>query len=162
MKAINQMLSSIILIVVVVASAVVVSNWLGSLSKETTRDITGTAKERLSCQFANMYIKNVSYYCNNNCNQGVLHNLTLTVVNSGKKPVMVDKIYVENSTGGLFTFEIGNVQINASDIVQIINSSTSSCHGINRSIENVIISRLNCPSDAFASYPGWDVIFVGC
>lgn len=162
-KGVSLMLSAVLLIAIAVTIGLITSDFVSRISKERTQQLTNITKEKLNCQFANLYIRNASFDCNNNCSAGASHTLQVTVVNSGKKPVHIDNLYLRNTTGALFAFYAnGTREINASEVLTISNASTSSCADINRTIDRVIVSSLNCPDTAFDSMPGRDVVFSRC
>lgn len=162
-KGVSLMLSAVLLVGLALGLGLITSDFVSKLSKERTQQLTNITKEKLNCQFANLYIRNASLDCNNNCASGTSHTFQVTVVNSGKKPVTIDNIYVRNTTGTLFAFYAnGTKELNASEVLTIANTSTSSCADINRTIDRVIVSSLNCPDTAFDSMPGGDVVFSRC
>ena len=161
-KGVSVLMSAVLLIAITVLISLITADFLSKTAKGRTQEIADTAKEKLECQFANLYIRNLSLDCNNNCASGTNHMVTATVVNSGKKSIKVEGIYIRNTTGSLFVFGTGQKELNASDVLTISNSSTVTCGGINRTIDNVIISSNNCPSSAFDTYPGSEVVFLNC
>ena len=162
-KGVSMMISAVLLVGLALTLGLITSDFVSKLSKERTQQITNITKEKLNCQFANLYIRNVSFDCNNNCSSGISHRLNVTVVNSGTKDVMIDSLYLRNTTGALFTFTTnGVIQLNASEVLTISNASTSSCSDVNRTIDRAIVSSTNCPETAFDSMPGSDVAFLRC
>ncbi len=162
-KGVSLMISAILLIGLALTLGLITSDFVRGLSKERTQQLTNITKEKLNCQFANLYIRNASFDCNNNCTSGISHTFQVTIVNSGKKAVQIDNLYLRNTTGALFTFYTnGSRELNASEVLTISNISTSSCNDINRTIDRVIVSSINCPDTAFDSMPGSDVAFSRC
>ncbi len=161
-KGVSLMISAVLLVGLALTLGLITSDFVSKLSKERTQQITNITKEKLNCQYANLYIRNVSFDCNNNCSSGISHRLNVTVVNSGTKTVKIDSLYLRNTTGALFTFTTGTIELNASDVLTISNTSSSSCHEINRTIDRAVVSSLNCPDTAFDSMPGSDVAFLRC
>lgn len=163
MKGVSVLISAVLLIALALTLGLIAADFSSKTSKGRAEQVRDIAKERLDCQFANLYIRNASLDCNNNCTSGISHTLNVTVVNSGKKAVQIDNVYVRNNTGALFTFFAnGTKELNASDVLVISNTSTTACGGINRTIDRVIVSSNNCPNTAFDALPGGDVVFVRC
>lgn len=162
-KGVSLMLSAVLLIGLTLTIALLTTDFLTKTSKQRTEQIRDIAQEKLNCQYANLYIRNASFNCSNNCSSGISHTLAVTVVNSGKKSVKIDDIYVRNSTGALFAFYAnGTKELNVSDVLTISNVSTSACHDINRTIDRIIVSSINCPNTAYDTLPGGDVAFANC
>ena len=163
MKGVSSFLAAAFIILITISLGVIVSQWLVNLSKEQTGSVADTTKTRLACQYAGLYIDNVTYNCNSNCASGTAHNITVKVVNSGQKSLSIDKIYATNTTGNLFTLSLNETKtIEAGTFMNLINISADTCSGINRSIDTVSISALNCSDIAHDEYPGSSVSYVNC
>ena len=81
----------------------------------------------------------------------------------GSTRVSIDKIYVENNKGSLYTLELNETNIiSAGDSTYLINISSTNCSSINNSIDNVVIITNNCPNTAHDKFPGEDVSYVNC
>ena len=163
MKGISAMISTVLLIVISIALATIVSGWFTSMSTEQSKNVANTTTERLSCQYADMYIKNSTYNCNGDCSQGISHTLTINVVNSGKRQLYMDKVVVKNTTGIIFSYNLDSTKtLSVGDVSTLTNVSITTCNGINNTIESVIVSSTNCPNTAFDSLSGADVTFTNC
>lgn len=160
-KGISPMLSAVLLIVIAVAASVVVSSWVSSISEEQASNIQNTTQTKLGCQFADMFIKNVTYNCNNDCSAGTAHNTTLFITNSGKKTLRINNIAIQNTTGSIFSL-VTNEDIAVGDTIRVSNVSSETCNGINNSIEDVIVTSPTCPETASDRFPGTEVIFLNC
>lgn len=159
----SLMLSAIVLVGITVVLGLITSEFVSKVSKERAAQVKNITKERLDCQFTNLYIRNATLNCNNNCSSGISHTISVTIVNSGTKPVQIDNIYVSNTTGSLFTFYANGTKVlNASDVTTLSNTSTAACGGMNRTIDRVRVISNNCPTTAFDSLPGSDVAFQNC
>ncbi len=162
-RGISAFLSAAMLILMVVVVSTIVSGWLNTLSRTETEKIRNTTTEQLGCQFADLYIKNATYNCSGNCASGTNHNITITVSNNGKKSVNITTVVVRNTTGTSFSYDIGAVKtINVGEDATVSNVSTTTCTGINSSIEFVFITSVNCPKTAFDSLPGSSVTYLSC
>jgi hypothetical protein len=162
MKGIDQMLSAVMMIMLTIAIAVIVSGWLTAQSHDTGTQIRNQTKEKLSCTYAHLYIKNVTYNCAGDCTSGNNHNLTIVLVNDGEVAVGISNIYVRNTTGNEFQLNIPVTTFSVSDIKYLTNISRDTCSGINGSIEYVTVSGMNCPSNAYDRFPGDLVRYVDC
>ncbi|MEM7819662.1 MAG: hypothetical protein QXD48_02430 [Candidatus Aenigmatarchaeota archaeon] len=163
MKGVNIFLSAVLLILLTVVIASFVFNWITTLSTERSESIKNTTKERLGCQFADMYIINATYDCNGDCSSGIIHRVNVSISNSGKKALEISRIVIQNTTGSIFNYNINETKIlSVGETLTITNVSTDTCDGINKTIEKIIVSSNNCPNQAFDSIPGKDVIFINC
>jgi len=156
-------IEALILVVIAIALSVLIGNWLYSVSKEKTESIKNTTSKQLKCEFGNMYIKSAKYNCLNSCEVGGLHNLTVDIVNSGKISVFMDRIFIQNKTGTVFSLDLNEtISIDPGAARIVTNISTDSCHGINNTVDKVVVNSLNCPNTAFDSVPGNYVEFINC
>src|SRR3989338_7656270 len=99
MKGVSAMLASAILVLITVVATIYVSGWLSTLSSSTASEVRNNTNTQLQCQYADIYIKNATYNCGGNCTTGTQHTTTLTIVNSGKKTVSIDGMFLRNTTG---------------------------------------------------------------
>ncbi len=163
MKGINQIVSFTILIAVAVSVALIIQSWLMPFSTEQTGTLENQTKEQLACQYASVYIRNVTYNCSSDCSTAAARNLTVYIENSGTLTVGINNIYIRNTTGALFSFGLNETKILVTgDVVRLENISTMRCSGINNSIDLVRIITNNCPGTAYDSFPGADVSFLDC
>lgn len=160
---ISTLLSAVLIVAIGVTLTVIVSNWLTTNFRERSEDIRDTAKTKLDCQFADLYVRNVTYNCNSNCAAGTSHTMTITIVNSGKKAVSVRDVNFLNTSGALFTFELnGTKELNSTDVLTASNVSTTECNSLRNATDKVIVVSTTCPRDAVDSFPGSDVSFQSC
>jgi len=163
MKGLEPIVSAVIILMITVVAGVTVSGWLSTFSTQKAADIKNLTNEQLSCKFADIYIKNSTYNCNNDCSSGIAHTITATVVNSGKKLVNINKIVVQNTTGSIYSLNLNETKsLNIGDTITLVNITSASCSGINRTIDKIIISSLNCPLPASDSVSGSGVTFINC
>lgn len=163
MKGISPLISAVLLIAIVVSMSLIVSQWSSGLSKDQAAKIRNSTEQRLSCQFANLYVKNVTFFCNNNCSSGARHTINVTVVNSGTRTVEISSFTLRNTTGNLTVFSLNetkNIQAGASLLA--LNVTFGSCTPFNNTIDRIIVSSLNCPSNAYDSFPGGSIVYAGC
>ena len=163
MKGVQQLIAFAVLISMAVTIALIVSGWLIPFIKEQTGTVGNQTTGKLACQYAFLYIKNVTYNCSTDCSVNAARNLTVEVENSGSVKIWIDNIYIRNTTGVLFSFSLNETKaLSSGDIVRIENISTMLCSGINNSIDKVSIITTNCPGTAYDSFPGSDVTFLDC
>ena len=162
-KATSPLIGAPLLILITISVALLMSGWLTTFSREETGSISNKTSQELSCQYAQLYIRSVNFDCNNSCASGILHNLTVRVENLGEIPISINQLYVENTTGNLFTFNLNETKsLSVGDRVDITNLSSADCSGINNSIDNLRIVSINCPSTAYDRFPGEDVTYTNC
>jgi hypothetical protein len=160
MRGISTIISAVILLALALTLSLITSDFISKTSKDRTEQIRDISKERLDCEFASLYIRNASLDCSS-CASG--SSIAVTIVNSGRKAVDIDTIYVRNTTGTLLAFGVnGTRRLNATDVATFTNTSPVSCGPMNRTIERFIVSSLNCPSTAFDFYPAKDVVYLNC
>ena len=163
MRGIDNLISAVILVAVAVIIATFVSGWLGTFSQERANVIKNTTTQQITCQFSDMFIRNVTFNCNNNCASGTAHTLVITLVNSGKKTISLSSVVLQNSTGVLTTLNFNETKtINVGGQITAINTTSDSCHGINKTIDYVKIASQNCPLNAADSLPGSYITWINC
>ncbi len=163
MKGVSPLIASVLLVVITVVAAIFISGWLSTITTSQTKVIRNNTQTQLQCQYADLYIKNANYTCNNNCTGGTLHITTLTAVNSGKKTLAIDSIYLRNNTGVVTALTLNETKtLNVGDTLVISNTTRATCTGINRSIELITVSSLNCPMTAFDSVESSEITYVAC
>ncbi|HLD85329.1 MAG TPA: hypothetical protein VI968_02110 [archaeon] len=163
MKGLEPIVSAVMMLMIAIAAGAVVSGWVSTFSSEKAKNIRNYTQDQLSCNFAGLYIKNATYNCSNSCAAGVQHTTVVTVVNSGKKQIAIDSIVLQNATGSVYNLRINATQnINIGETVTIMNVSMGSCSGINKTIDKVIISSINCPASASDSLSGGSVAYIEC
>jgi hypothetical protein len=163
MKGVSTLLSAVFLILMTVVIAAFVSGWLTNLSTEQSGEIKNKTTERLGCQFSDMYIVNATYNCNGNCSAGTQHTLELYISNSGKKLLYFERAVIQNTTGSVFSLDFNATKsLSVGETLLVRNYTTETCNGINNTIDKIIVSSMNCPSNAFDSIPGSDVTYLNC
>lgn len=161
-KGVSPLLAAVFTVAMAITLAAFVGGWLTNFSSERSERLENTTKSQLECQFADIFIRNATYNCSSDCAAGVAHNLTVTVVNSGKLKVALNNLVVENSTGDIFTFGINSTAIDVGSVATIESVHNTSCSGINRTVEKIIINSPTCPTTAYDSIDGDQVVFLSC
>jgi flagellin-like protein len=163
MKGISPLLSAVLLIAIVVSMSLIVGQWSSALSQQRSSQISNQTEQRLSCQFANLYVKNVTFFCNNNCLATIRHTINISVVNSGKRSVQIESFALRNTTGNISIFRLNETKdLQAGSTFTSTNVTFDSCVPFNNTIDRVIVSSINCPANAYDSFPGSSVAYAGC
>jgi hypothetical protein len=163
MKGINELITFAVLVSMAIVIAIIVSGWLIPFSNEQTGTIENQTRDKLICQDAYLYIKNVTYNCSSECSVSAIRNLSIEVKNSGTVKIRIDNVYIINTTGSFFSFALNETKtINIDDTIILENISTMACSGINNSISKVRVISTNCPGTAYDNFPGSDVSFLSC
>jgi hypothetical protein len=84
------------------------------------------------------------------------------VVNSGKRALTFDTIYIRNTTGVTTTLSVPSTTLKVGDIATLANASFDSCDGIKNAIEFVTVNTINCPSTAYDNLEGSMVVYTNC
>ena len=162
-KGLSDLISASIIILITITVGVLVSSWVVDVSKSRASDITGTTKQRLACQYAGFSIENVTFNCSSNCASDTNHNLTVKLTNTGQKTLEIDRIYVINTSGSLYTFMLNETKtLDIGSTIFITNISRDACSGINSSISNVKVSSPNCSESASDTFVGSEVSYLSC
>jgi len=163
MKGISAMVAAVMLIAISVALGTMVAGWFSDMATTQSEKLENTTTERLSCQFADMYIINTTYNCSGNCSAGNNHTLTINVKNSGRRLLTLNTVVVKNTTGVIYSYALNETKsLSVSNTMTLTNESRTTCVGINNTIESIIVNSMNCPNTAFDSLPGADVTYVEC
>ena len=160
----SPVFSAVLLVLAVVAIGGMVSFWMLDFSKDTSDDISGKSKNELNCAYSDFFIKTVKLDCNNDCSSGKNHNLNITIKNNGRINVNVTTVYVVNSSGGLYGFDLGlSSSLVAGQTITASLNFSESCFGFNssKSIDKIYVNSVNCPK-ARSSILGRDVEFSNC
>ena len=162
-KGISPLIEALLLVVMSVSLSVVILGWLPSVSTERAITIKNVTSDQLKCSFADLFIKSASYDCLNDCSSGIVHNLTVTVSNSGRIPMTLNKLYIQNKTGWLFELNLNDtLSVDPGTSRSLTNISTGSCAGINNVIDKIVVNSINCPNTGYDSIQGSDITFTRC
>lgn len=161
-KGVSPLIEALMLVVMGVGLSAIVIGWLPALSTERTASVKNLTNEQLRCEFSNIFIKSATYNCSSNCAAGTTHTVTLSVKNSGRISLFVNRIYIQNTTGTVFAFGMNDTTIDASSTVTLSNATTGTCTGINNTIDKITVNSVNCPSRGANSIPGSEVTFANC
>jgi len=161
-KGLHPILAFTMLVALTLAVASIISVWAFGFFKTQAGNIENNTEDQLICQNAALYIKNTNYDCAGNCAEGAIHNITVTVVNSGKVRFSIDRFSFTNNTGYIYKFDVNQTSFSIGDVKNLFFSSNMSCYGINNSIQEVYLSSRNCPSTAYDSFPGDRITYNNC
>lgn len=163
MKGVSPLIAAVLLVMITVAVSLLLSGWLSSTSSDEASRIKNQTITQLQCQYADIYIKNATYDCGGNCTTGTQHTLTVTIVNSGKKSLTFDTLYIRNTTGIVTLLALNETKtIKVSDALTVTNTTRATCTGINGSIEIVEVSSIECPATAYDSLDRGDLVYSSC
>jgi len=103
MKGISQFLAATLIILITVGVSIIVANFIISTAQERSSTVANVTKQRLQCQFADLFIKNVTFDCNSNCFVGVPHRVNATIENIGTIAIELSNIITRMNTGEEYT-----------------------------------------------------------
>lgn len=159
MKGLSPFVSGVMIVAITVVITLIVGNFIIATGKNASTEIGSQVEQKLRCSYANFYIENATYDCNNNCSAGVVHTLNITLRNTGRTNLQFRTAQILNTTGGVFVFSMP-ANVNVGNIVTLTNTSKDSCYGINHTIEKIFIGAINCPvSDSIDSDY---IVYVRC
>lgn len=162
-KGISPLIAAVFLVIITVVGSILLSGWLSTTSTTQAGAIRNSTIVKLQCQYADIYIKNATYNCGLNCTTGTQHTTTLTVVNSGKKTITIDRLFIRNTTGFVTALLLNESKtITVGDALSVTNTTRATCVGINNSIEVVEVSSIECPSTAYDSLDSGDIVYTSC
>jgi len=154
-KGISLLISSVLLVMIAIVAALIVGSFMSTTATTSSETVENQTKQRLECSYAGLYIVNATYDCNSDCAAGTNHTINVTVKNSGQVKLSVEHIYIQNTSGHVFSFGCAR-NISTGERVTLTNTSDSACTGINGSISKIYITSTNCPFDATDQIEGDD------
>lgn len=116
---VSSFISAVMLVLIAVSIAVMVSGWVISLSEDRTEKIRNLTSDKLNCQYASLYIRNVSYDCNSKCFSGSPYMINATIENAGTVPLDIVDIVVKLDTGQVYTSSRSGQRLSAGDITPV-------------------------------------------
>lgn len=162
-KGISPLIAAVFLVIITVVSSIFLSGWLSTTSTFQAGKIRNNTLTQLQCQYADLYIKNATYDCGLNCTTGTQHAASITVVNSGKKAITIDRLHIRNTTGIVTTLLLNETKsIGVGNAMTVSNTTRATCTGINNSIELIEVSSIECPATAYDSLDSGDLIYNSC
>lgn len=163
MKGVSPLIAAVLLVAITVGISTLLSSWLSTTSSDTAAKLRNNTNVQLQCQYADVYVKNATYNCSSNCTTGTQHTAAITVVNSGKKNLALDRFFIRNTSGDVTQLLLNETKtLNVADALTVSNTTRATCSGINNSIELITVSSIECPSTAYDSLDGADVTFNSC
>ena len=163
MKGISPLIAAVFLVIITVVGSIMLSGWLSTTSTFQANVIRNNSIAQLQCQYTDMFIKNATYNCGLNCTTGTQHTTTLTVVNSGKRTITIDRLHIRNTTGFVTSLLLNESRtITVGNSLSITNTTRATCTVINNSIESIEVSSIECPSNAYDSLDSGDIIYTSC
>lgn len=163
MKGISPLIAAVLLVVITVVASIFLSGWLSTTTSFQSRTIRNNTIAQLQCQYADLYIKNATYDCGLNCTTGTQHTTTVTVVNSGKRTVTIDRLYLRNASGIVTSLLLNESKtISVGNALTVTNTTRDTCTGINNTIELVEVNSMECPSTAYDSLDRRGILYNNC
>jgi FlaG/FlaF family flagellin (archaellin) len=141
MKGFEPLIATVVLIIIAVAVAATVANWQAWFLPSYSAQLGNQSLSQIQCSRAGVMLDNVTYSCGTvpNCNEGVIHTLTAKIRNTGDISLPLYKLYLENTAGQIFEFNL-NTTLALDQIYTFTNTSAMDCHQINRSISRISIA----------------------
>ena len=116
MKAIHQFIAATILILIIIITATLVSGWSMNLFTSRSRAIVNATETKSACQYAGMYIDNVTYVCGgNNCFSGVPYRINATIENTGSSRIYLSSMFITMSSGESYQISGNTSSLSAGD-----------------------------------------------
>ena len=163
MKGISPLIAAVFLVIITVVASIFLSGWLSTTATFQSKNIRNSTLTQLQCQYADIYIKNATYDCGLNCTTGTQHTASVTVVNSGKRTMTIDRLHIRNTTGTVTSLLLNETKtISVGNSLSITNTTRSTCTGINNSIESIEVSSIECSSTAYDTLDTGDIIYSNC
>ena len=103
MKGVSQFLEVTLIIVITVVVSLIVANFVMNTATQRTATVQNATRQKLQCQFGDMFIKNVTFDCNNNCFLGNPYLINATIENSGTMALDFERIQTRLTTGEEYT-----------------------------------------------------------
>ena len=158
MKGMEPLIAAVLLIAIALMIAIMIYQWQTSYIHEYADDLKDSTQKKLVCDRADLSFVNISYDCTNNCEAGTGHILEIKLKNYGDVGIGIEKIYLKNTTGSLFEYPGGSLDVG--EVKKFANTSTTSCHGINKTLEEILVIT-DCPN-LFLSIPADKINWVNC
>jgi len=116
MKGVSQFLEVTLIIVITVVVSLIVANFVMNTATQRTQTVENATRQKLNCQFGDMFIRNVTFDCNNNCFLGNPYLINASIENSGTIALDFDKISTRLTTGEEYTMYAVKDSISAASI----------------------------------------------
>jgi len=115
-KGISPFIAATLLIAIGVVTAVIVSSWVIQISSESTSTIVNRTQQQLACQYASMYVSNVTWDCNTNCFTGVPYKINATIENTGSTRLNVYNLFISLIDGTSYRIDSSGTTINTGSV----------------------------------------------
>lgn len=99
MKGADPLIVSIMLIGITVVAAGIISGWSSNLFQTQGTELKNQTENKLSCQLASFYVRNVSITCNNNCFTGSPYTVNVSIENTGSRQDEFSSLAITLSNG---------------------------------------------------------------
>ena len=116
-KGVNQFIAATLLILVGIVTAMIVSAWVVNISSERTSTVVNRTQSQLACQYASMYVSNVTFDCNSNCFTGVPYRINATIENSGNTRLDVYNLFISLTDGSSYRIDSNGTVISTGSVL---------------------------------------------
>lgn len=164
-KGVSPLIAFVFLVLFAVVMSSVISGWLIPLTQKEANTVRNTTQQKISCQYADIFITTASLNCSSSCGSGTRHNLSLQIKNTGSVPVMLSSVYIQNKTGTVSSFDWNETYtLSAGTVLTLENNSFTSCSGYDNAtkMDKIIVNSVDCPSYAYDSITSDYVTFNNC
>ncbi len=115
-KGLNQFIAATLLIVIGVVSATFISSWVIQVSTERTSTVVNRTQSQLACQYASMYVSNITWDCNSNCFTGVPYRTNATIENTGSTKLDMYNLFISLTDGTSYRIDSNRTSISTGSI----------------------------------------------
>ncbi len=119
-KGVSPLLATVILVLITVVISTMVSGFITSVSSERSKRVQNLTQARLACQYASLYVTNVTYDCNNDCFTGSPYRINATLQNPGSASLGISTMSVSLDNGETYIISV-NSTTHSSGSLQLKN-----------------------------------------
>ncbi len=128
-KGVSPLLASVLLVMISIVIATMVSSFVTNMSSERTKRVQNLTQARLACQYASLYVTNVTYDCNSDCFTGSPYRINATLQNSGSSALEISGMQINLDNGEGYTISVNSSSLGSGSILTknfnniLVNSS---------------------------------------
>ncbi len=115
-KGVSPLLATVILVMITVVISTMVSGFITGVSEERSKRIQNLTQARLACQYASLYVTNVTYDCNNNCFTGSPYRINATLQNSGSASLSISTMSASLDNGESYIISVNSTPLSSGSI----------------------------------------------
>jgi hypothetical protein len=147
MKGTSPLIGGVFLVLSSIIVAMIVSSWVTDLSESKSSFITNRTKTQLSCQYASIYVRNVTFECADSCFSGTPYKINATIENTGTTKIVVSDLLLSMDNG-------------LSYIISGNTSSVSSGISLVKNFNSILVSNASTNLTFNVSHPSLKSVFV--